>query len=108
MQTCRDGGKVTSLYLFGKTQPVFQVQAEVTVSWLLLSRRAQPILLTSDPCPACTVTAASEHLTHCLVVEVYVEVCRHLSSFSYIQQSQRHEEWFDLVEQIQLSYSLYI
>lgn len=89
---------------------MIQLQAEVTVSWLLLGRRAQTIFLTSDPRPRTTrpVTAASEHLTHCLVVEVYVEVCGHLSPFSYIQQSQRHEEGFNLVEQIQLSHSQFL
>lgn len=86
---------------------MIHVQAEVTVPWLLLSRRAQAILLSSDtgPCTTCAVTAASKHLTHSLVVEVYVEVGRHLSPLSYIQQSQRHEEGFNLVEQIQVSHS---
>lgn len=37
-----------------------------------------------------------------------MEVCRHLPPFSYIQQSQRHEEGFNLVVQIQHSYCLHI
>ena len=94
---------VTSSYLFGEAEPVLQVQAEATVSWFLLSRRAQAILLNSDPRRRTTrpVTTASEHLTHSLVVQVHVEVRGHLPPFSYIQQSQRHEEGFKLVEQIQ-------
>lgn len=101
---------MTSSYLFGKTEPVLQIQAEVTVSWLLLSWRAKAIFLTSSPSTrtARPTTAAAEHLTHRLVVEVYVEVCRHLSPFSYIQQSQRHEEGFNLVEEIQLSHFWHI
>ena len=97
--------ELTSSYLFGKAQPVIHVQAEVTVSGLLLSRRGQAILLNSDPRPrtTCAVGAAAEHLTHRLVVQVHVEVCGHFSPFSYIQQSERHEEGLNLAEQIQIS-----
>lgn len=92
---------VTSLYLFGKGEPALQVHAEGTVSLLLIRRRrAQAIFLNaSDPRgrSARPAAAASEHLTHGLVVEVHVEVGGHLSPFSQVQQSQRHEEGFDLV-----------
>ena len=103
-------GLFTSLYLIWKTKPVVQVQAEVTVSWLLLGRRAEAILLTYGPDhrTARPVAAASDHLTHRLVVEVYVEVRRHLPPFSHIQQSQWYEEGLDLVQEIQLSQFLYI
>lgn len=88
---------------------MLQVRAEATVPWLLLSRRGQAILLTSNPRrgTARPIATASKHLTHGLVVEVHVEVCGHLPPFSYIQQSQRHVEGFDLVEQ-SLSHSQFI
>lgn len=86
-------------YLFRKTQPVIHIQAEVTVPRLLLGRRAQAVLLTSHPGALDAIAAASEHLTHRLVVQVDMEVRRHLPPFSHVQQSQRHEEGLDLVEQ---------
>lgn len=100
---------VMSLYLFGKAKPVLQVQAEVAITWLPLSRRTQAIFLTSNPrfCTACPIAEASEHLTHRIMVEVDVEVRRYLPPFSYIQQSQGHEEGFNLVVQIR-HYCLHI
>lgn len=103
--TRQNSVEVIVLHLFGKAEPLLQIWAEVTVSCLLLRRRAEAIFLTSNSSSwrRCAITAAPKHLMHCLVVEVYMEISRYLSSFSYIQQSERHKEGFNLGQKIRLS-----
>lgn len=75
---------------------MIHVQAEVTVSGLPFSRGAQAILQNTRAWTTCSAPGATEHLTYFLMVKVHVKVCRHFSPFSYVQQWQRHEEWFNL------------
>lgn len=85
-------------YLLGETQPAVHVHAEETVPWLPLSGRTQTVLHHTRPRCACSARGAAQHLTHFLVVQVHVEIGRHLPAFSHVQQRQRDKERLDLVE----------